>query len=370
MSVPTTQKAVIIEGDKAVVKTDVSVPELKEGTALVKVEAVAGNPTDWKHIAYKIGPEGSILGCDIAGTVVKLGPNASTDLKVGDTGFGFVHGASQTDPKNGAFAEYARVYPPLFYKSNLTHSTADEISEGPVKNFESAASLSVSLTTAGVSLCHHLGSKMEWHPSTPQHTHPLLIWGGATAVGQQLIQVAKHINAYTKIVTVASKKHEKLLKSYGADDVFDYHDAGVIEQIKSKYPNLQHVIDAVGSEDSIPEAYKVTADSLPATLLEVVPMTIESIPEEIRKDNVKIDITLLYRASGQEILLGATRFPASPEYHEATVKFVKFINPHLNNGDIHHMNIKVFSNGLDDVPALTEGIKEGKNKNVKYVARL
>ncbi|CDO96460.1 unnamed protein product [Kluyveromyces dobzhanskii CBS 2104] len=370
MSIPTTQKAVLIEGDKAVVKSNVPVPELSEGTVLLKIEAVAGNPTDWKHVAYGLGPQGSILGCDVAGTVVKLGPNASDFVKVGDTGCSFVHGASQAEPTNGGFAEYAKVHPDMFYKAKLTHTTAEDITEGPVKYFETAASLPVSLTTAGMILTYNLGTKLKWHPSTPQHDYPLLIWGGATAAGQQLIQLAKNLNAYTKIVVVASKKNETLLKSFGADDIFDYHDADVIEQIKSKYPNLQHVVDAVSTPESFVQAYKATADDSPATLLQLTMLSAKDIPEADQKENVKIDTTLLYRSSGTEVKLGPWTLPALPEYREATRKFIKFVNPYVESGEIHHMNIHVFKNGLTDVPELTEGIKNGKNKNVKYVASL
>ncbi|QID81389.1 hypothetical protein GRS66_003765 [Saccharomyces pastorianus] len=67
-------KAVVIEDGKAVVKEGVPIPELEQGFVLIKTLAVAGNPTDWAHIDYKVGPQGSILGCDAAGQIVKLGP--------------------------------------------------------------------------------------------------------------------------------------------------------------------------------------------------------------------------------------------------------------------------------------------------------
>lgn len=36
--------------------------------------------------------EGNVVGCDYAGVVEELGPEASADLKVGDRVCGFVHG--------------------------------------------------------------------------------------------------------------------------------------------------------------------------------------------------------------------------------------------------------------------------------------
>lgn len=371
MSVPTTQKAILIEGSNAVVKTGVPVPELTEGTVLIKVEAVAGNPTDWKHIAYKIGPQGSILGCDVAGTIVKFGPNTTSDkFALGDTVYTFIHGASVKNPENGGFAEYVRAQVQMLYKGKLTHTTENEIPEGTVEHFETAASLPVSLTTAGLALSLHLGNKLVWRPAAPQNDHPLLIWGGSTAVGQQLIQVAKNINAYTKIIAVASKSNEAILKSYGADDVFDYKDPEVIKQIKSKYTNIRHVIDGVSNQESFAQAYRTTADEGDSVLLQLTMLSIKDIPEAERKDNVKIDDVVVYLSSGEEVPFGAITIPAVPAYRTATVAFIDFIAPHVQNGSIRHIPIKVFPNGLDDVPTLTQGIREGKNQGVKFVARL
>lgn len=371
MSVPTTMKAVVIEGDKPVVKASIPVPQLDDHSLLVKVRAAAGNPTDWKHIAFKIGPQGSILGCDIAGEVVALGSKVDPKkFAVGDTVFGIVHGASVKFPENGGFAEYSRLLDPLTYKAELTPSAKEYIPEGTVKNFESAASLPVALTTAGVVLSHHLGSKLEWEPSKPQHDFPLLIWGGATSVGQFLIQLAKKMYCYTKIVAVASKKHESVLKRYGADEIFDYHDEDVIEQIRAKYPNLQHCIDAVSDAQTIQQVYRCTPDKLPTTLLNLTALTEGNIEKEERKSNVKMEYALLYLATGYEVPFGPHTLPANPEYKEAAGRFVEFVNPRINNGELHHSLIRVFENGLEDVPGLTAAIQAGKNSGVKFVAAL
>ena len=100
-SIPETMKAVVIENGKAVVKQDIPIPELEEGFVLIKTVAVAGNPTDWKHIDYKIGPQGALLGCDAAGQIVKLGPNVdAARFAIGDYIFGVIHGASVRFPSN------------------------------------------------------------------------------------------------------------------------------------------------------------------------------------------------------------------------------------------------------------------------------
>lgn len=48
-------KAVVIKGKEGYVDRDRPVPKLRDDYILVKTEAVALNPTDWKHIAFGLG---------------------------------------------------------------------------------------------------------------------------------------------------------------------------------------------------------------------------------------------------------------------------------------------------------------------------
>ncbi|CCF60288.1 hypothetical protein KAFR_0J02240 [Kazachstania africana CBS 2517] len=371
MSLPTTMRAVVIEGDKPVVKTGVPLPKLEDGFAMVKTKAVAGNPTDWKHIQWKIGPQGSILGCDVAGEIVQLGPNVDAkEVKIGDKITGFVHGASVRCPTNGAFAEYVAVDLATAYRlpSSTDISGKDNLPEGKVTTYEGAATLPVSLSTAGVALYHNLGLKLEWEPAQPQKNHPILFWGGATAVGQPLIQLAKKLHGYTKIIVVASKKHEAQLKAYGADEIYDYHDADVIEQITSKHKNIQQLVDCVSNPETIQQVYKCAAADLPATVLQLVTFTIENIKPEDRRDNVKIDGTLLYLAAGHAVPFGSMTLPQDKKYREDAIKFIRFINPKVANGEIHHIPVKVYKNGLDGAVQLTDDIKNNRNSGEKLVA--
>lgn len=372
MSIPATMKAAVIYGDHLTVK-EVPVPEVRDGMVLIKTRAVAGNPTDWKHIVSKIGPQGSISGCDVSGEIVKIGANVDTSkYKIGQKAYGLTHGSSVKHPDNGAFAEYSLLDPKIAYFPNqdITMSGKDTIPEGTVKYFEDGASFPVSLTTAGAVLHSNLGLDLKWEPSEPQRDHPVLFWGGATGVGQLLIQVAKKIHGFTKIVTVASKKHEAQLKTYGADEVFDYHDADVIEQIKKKYPDLQIVVDCVSNENTIKQVYKCATESKSATIVQLTHLSIKDIPEEDRRDNKTIIGSMLYLATGEDVPFGPVHLPADPKFRKDVEEFVAFINPRINEGIIHHIPIKIYKNGLDDVQQILDDIKFGKNSGEKLVAIL
>ena len=364
-------KAVVIDGDKPVIR-EVPLPKLEDGCFLVKTKAIAGNPTDWKHIAFKIGPQGSIIGCDVAGDIVKLGPNVDTNsFKVGDKVFGLAHGGSVRMPTNGGFAEYVCLDSKIVYPCppNTTLSGDNSRPEGVLSTYEDCATFPVSLTTAGVALSHNLGNKLEWEPKEPQHNFPILLWGGATAIGQPLIQLAKKLHGYSKIVVVASRKHEAQLKAYGADELFDYHDADVIDQIKAKYPNIQHLIDCVSNAETIQQVYKCASETEPATVLQLSIYSIKDIKPEDRRDNVKVAGTLLYMAGGHEVPFGSITLPKDLGYRADTIKFVEFISPKLLAGEIHHIPVKIY-HGLEGAVQITDDIKNGRNSGEKLVSVL
>lgn len=360
-----------MEGEKAVLSEKVALPPLGSGKLLVKNKAVSLNPTDWKHVAYKIAPKGSIIGCDVAGEIVKLGPDV-TDFSVGEIVYGIVHGGSVKHPENGGFAEYSVLDSKLTMRTpeGIKLSGKTHISEGPVTTIEAAATLPVSLFTAGSILDYHFGVKLEWEPSKVQNDYPLLIWGGGTGVAQILIQLAEKLNAYSKIVVVASKKHEKQLKEYGADELFDYHDKDVIEQIKAKYSHFPQLLDAVSSPESFKEIYKLAAGKLPSTLLQLTSMSEELINQEDRSSNVTVDGVLLYLVGGEDVPFGPYVFPANPIYRKSVIEFAKFIEPKIVAGEIHHIPVHVFDKGLEGIPELLEDVKNGKNRGEKYVSVL
>jgi NADPH:quinone reductase-like Zn-dependent oxidoreductase len=87
--------------------------------------------------------------------------------------------------------------------------------------------------------------------STAVPHRTVLIWGGASAVGQYAIQFAKL--GGLRVLTTASSKNFDLVRGLGADLVFDYRDEGVVEKIRAATGNaLDIAIDTI-SEGKTPE---------------------------------------------------------------------------------------------------------------------
>lgn len=87
-------------------------------------------------------------------------------------------------------------------------------------------------------------------PSSPAKTNrTILIWGGATAVGFHLIQLATLSGC--RVITTASPANHSLLKSLGADVCFDYRDTDVLNKIKEVSGGVWAAIDTVVSHGSV-----------------------------------------------------------------------------------------------------------------------
>jgi NADPH:quinone reductase-like Zn-dependent oxidoreductase len=65
-------KAFVTKGRDGEVK-EVPTPSIGARDGLVKVKAVAINPTDWNHLSLIKTVDGAIVGCDFSGEVVKTG---------------------------------------------------------------------------------------------------------------------------------------------------------------------------------------------------------------------------------------------------------------------------------------------------------
>lgn len=69
----------------------IPLPKLLDDYLLIKVVAVAINPTDWTTLEAP-GDNGTLVGCDWAGIVQEIGPAVTKKLQVGDRVAGFAHG--------------------------------------------------------------------------------------------------------------------------------------------------------------------------------------------------------------------------------------------------------------------------------------
>ena len=137
---PSNMQAIIVNGNTAKVTSGVAIPKIRPTYLLAKVDAIALNPTDWKHINGKRAAPGGISGCDFSGTIVEVGSDVTKSLKPGDRIAATTHGANFSQPEDGCFSQYAVA------KADLVVKIPDSLS------FEDAATFPLGVSTVGQGL--------------------------------------------------------------------------------------------------------------------------------------------------------------------------------------------------------------------------
>ncbi|EGX93673.1 alcohol dehydrogenase, putative [Cordyceps militaris CM01] len=250
---PATTKAIIVvELHRAGVR-DVLLPKVLPGWLLVRVKAVAINPTDWKHVAWGGADIGCRVGCDYAGIVEEVGENVS-GWKIGERIAGWVHGSNRANHESGAFAELA------IAKACVQRKIPDNMS------FEEAASLGVAIMTVGQGLYKRLKIPLPTQPAAVPF--PVLIYGGSTSTGMAGIQLAKLSGLI--VITTCSPSNFDLVKTLGADAAFDYNSPTCAADIKGFTNNaLLHAWDCTGEGAGVCAA--AMSDDRPGTYGTIMP---------------------------------------------------------------------------------------------------
>ena len=199
---------------------DLEKPTPSNEEVLVKVHAAAVNPYDWHgmrgspyfmRLGTGIGsPKDIRFGADFAGIVEAVGDNV-TKFKPGDAVFGAAA---------GAFAEYV-----VTRKHRIAHKP-DNVS------FEQAASLPIAAITA----LQALRDKGQL-----QSGQKVLINGASGGVGTYAVQIARSMGA--EVTGVCSTRNVELVRSLGADHVFDY----TKEDYTQSGQQFDLIVDMVGN---------------------------------------------------------------------------------------------------------------------------
>ncbi len=194
-------------------------PELRDDEVLVKVHAASVNLLDAKIkngefkliLPYRLP---LILGHDVAGVVVSVGPRVSR-FKPGDEVY-----SRPDDFRIGAFAEFIAI-------------KEDSLAIKPATlTMEEAASIPLVGLTAWQALIERANLK----PG-----QKVFIQAGSGGVGTFAIQLAKHAGAF--VATTTSAANVDWVKGLGADLVIDYK--------KDDFANILHDYDVVlNSQDS------------------------------------------------------------------------------------------------------------------------
>jgi NADPH:quinone reductase-like Zn-dependent oxidoreductase len=200
-------KAVVYEkyGSPEVLEyKEIEKPTVLDDDVLVKINAAAMNPLDWRLrsgtpflarliISGIMKPKMQILGVDFAGTVESVGKNVE-QLKIGDEVFGMAPSG-----RNGSHAEYISVS-----EENVALKPANT-------TYEQAAGVPFAGTMA-------LEGVRDYGEIKPGQR--FLINGASGGMGTYAVQIAKAFGA--EVTGVCSTRNLEMVQSIGADHVIDY----------------------------------------------------------------------------------------------------------------------------------------------------
>lgn len=212
-------RALPIEDPEALIDREIEIPRPRDTDLLVRVEAISVNPVDFRVRKRKADDgEFAVLGWDVAGEVVEVGPSVSS-FTVGDAVF---YAGDIRRP--GANSEYHAVDAALVGHRPKSLSAAQ------------AAALPLTTLTAWESLFERIGLKRDGAPIDKS----LLIFGGAGGVGSMAIQLARLVPGLDVIATASRPESREWCKKLGAHAVINHFgDVGAeLEAIGHPAPNF------------------------------------------------------------------------------------------------------------------------------------
>ena len=283
-------------------------------------------------------------GDDIAGLIHAVGPNI-TEFHLGDRVAAF----HEMCTPHGSYAEYALAW--AYTTFHLPTKTS----------FEEAAALPLAAMTAAIGLyrSNRLALPEPWAPVSEKL--PLVVYGGATAVGSYVLQFAKRSNFHPLIVVAGrgAEHVEGLIDRSKGDAIVDYRggDEAVVSGIKDALKKagvekVEYVFDAVSEKGSSNNIAKVLDPHGKITC--VLPVKDDDGPESIVRTMT---------------MVGSVHSDETDERDFGSVYF-RYIGRALQEGWFKAHPTEVVKGGLAGVQEALTNLKEGKASAVKYVFRV
>ena len=213
-------KAIIVDSKtRALSWQDVPDPVPGEGEVLIRVQAAGVNRADLSQRAghYPPPPGASeILGLEVSGSVVQLGPNVS-GVEVGQPVCVLLSG--------GGYAEFVAAPAGLLMPVPESWSMTE------------AAGLPEVFLTAYLNLFLEAGL---------EKGETVLVHGGASGVGTAAIQLAREVGAQV-FATAGTAEKVRFCETLGAT-AFNYHEVDFAEALKEHTDGVDVILDMVGQD--------------------------------------------------------------------------------------------------------------------------
>jgi NADPH2:quinone reductase len=331
------KEAIVTAGPKVTIQ-DLPIPTPEPQQLVIRVIVSGSNPKDWK-IPDIIENYNANSGDDIAGIVHSVGSEVY-EFRPGDRVASF----HEMLTPGGSFAEYA-----VGWSWTTIHIPANV-------SFEEAATVPLAGMTAAIGMHQRFGLQEPWRRVEDGVKTPLVMYGGASAVGAYAIKMAVLSNIHP-IIAVAGRGEkfvEGLIDRSKGDTIVDYRkgDEAVVQGIQDalKGQELHYAFDATSEHGSYTNIVKVLEPKGRITL--VLPgKKYEGIPESV-------------------VQTVTTVGDAHKELKDFAFIYFRFLARGMAEGWFRAHPFKVVPGGLGGVETGLRNLKEGKASGVKYVFRI
>lgn len=244
----------------------------------------------------------------------------------------------------------------MLYLSRVRPSNIIELGRYNADNADEteAATIPLAALTSVAVLYHHLALPAPWSPATS--STPLVIYGGASAIGAFAIQLARKSNIHP-IITVAGRGApfvEGLIDRSKGDTIIDYRkgDEAVISGIKDALngAKLYHTYDCVSEGSSFVNLGKIVAPG--GKIATVLPFKeYPGVPEHV--EVVKNSVGCVH-----------------VDQQDLGFVYFRYMAKGLRDGWFKPHPHEVVPGGLGGLETALTNLKEGKASAVKYVVRV
>ncbi|KAM9912169.1 hypothetical protein OXX59_004636 [Metschnikowia pulcherrima] len=229
---------------------EASIPEPAAEEIIVENKAVAINPIDFiiAKSGFLVQKFPVILGLDSAGVVVATGTEAAKTFTKGDRVLALTESIFSPNQDKGGFQKYSAV------RTLTTSKIPDDVS------FVEGSTFPLGIFTAAIGLFiqDNLALDFPQVPKKGENGKTVLIWGGASSVGANAIQLA--VAAGYRVVATASEKNFELVRKLGATEVLDYRKDSIVDDTTKVLANTDFVgtFLAAANGDSFSQAADIT----------------------------------------------------------------------------------------------------------------
>ncbi|KAI0783908.1 GroES-like protein [Irpex lacteus] len=341
-----THKALFLlekQGDYAV--KDVPTPKPGPGELLVEIKATGLNPADWKIHDYGvfITEYPAALGTDAAGIVKEVGEGV-TGFAPGDR---VLYQGFFTNTK-ATFQQYS-ITPADTTAKLPSHLSLEQGATIPLALATAAFGLYSGQIPTGELRGVELTPSWEEGGRGKYAGQPILIVGGSSAVGQQVIQLAK-LSGFSPIITTASIKNTELLKSLGATHVID-RKADLPSSVKAITSKpIRYAYDAISTKQTQETAYEVLAPG--GEIILVLQFAV---------DEAKLD-----KSKRVVQVFGSVH---DPTQKALGLGLYKNLTKLLESGEIKPNYVEIVPNGLAGIPDGLQKLKSDAVSAAKLIAQ-